>query len=1044
MGRISAAVIALIAGLSFANAQTAPDKLIGTAGGGYEAFDPVSAVQAGAEAYLPFDRVGILEFSGNSDKAFIDTMRLSLNFGTLKTGDKYYGVNAGLSFNGKVVRYNGTPIPADPDPADLYTYFDLILEGDPFPGYGTATQPVGSAGAAGTATTVSRSDHVHRGDGDGGGVTAYKFFEQEPLAVTAITTDTAIPASGAGVTQTWLAKKRYSEGLIAGPFHTVYEGEIDIVLAASQTVVLQLTTVHTFSNGKTLSTPHTERFRVNADDAATIPMSAFSSITPLVTGEITLDDGSQLDVTDAILAEAVDIAITAEITVEQNAVRRAGSIKSLAANRAKVTFWQLSKTDPPNGDGFPGYASSTQPVGTASGGSATTVSRGDHAHFLEYHRTAPPVASGSGSPGTAANAARGDHYHPIPPGIAQNAARGNQNHNDINSLKTVRNPALASATAGHLVRQKSDHTVYETVSPHDAVMAGLPAITGHGGNCLKANAGATGLEFAACGGGSGGGGGGVTYTKLASVQMPANDAAEQDSGWVAGVGDVCDNAQFIAVGAYSDATLGAWQRPTTPVTIPAPGFGANGGTVRVILPVAGSQSQLANRAINIDLACRTTASSAGNANSVRIEAQWAGGTYPAAMFVAAFAVKVEGGGGGGDNPSIPAPTAGGASKFLRVNAAGAAYELAAVTPGHPFGVAGDVAALKTGASAPGTSARVARADHAHNFPSTLYGSPVAIGSANAAGTATTLARSDHVHSPGNAVATRDQLDAVQDQTDALNRLTVDLILGTPGPLSWADVNADGSEGGVARGATAGETLNNAAGLTYAAPEQTGNSTFMVVRIPAAADPRNYRTVDASEIVLTHSLNIERLIGTKDNWAYYEFPSRLASTETLTLQISGHKIGATTFDGKLGPTAASSIKGHATKLWTHTASATQWAASNGPALADGVNTAIWAGFKGGAADAWQRLELELKHTVSGSPGTDYYAVIPLATWREGGQTADNRIRIEGGAFFFGSQLRAIIHLPQPTSFNSTTGNLSIGNCSGCQGNEQIEAVLWGIK
>jgi len=35
-------------------------------------------------------------------------------------------------------------------------------------------------------------------------------------------------------------------------------------------------------------------------------------------------------------------------------------------------------------------------------------------------------------------------------------------------------------------------------TPAAAVLSGLPAITGHGGNCLKANAAATGLEFNAC------------------------------------------------------------------------------------------------------------------------------------------------------------------------------------------------------------------------------------------------------------------------------------------------------------------------------------------------------------------------------------------------------------------------------------------------------------------------------------------------------------------------------------------------------------------
>ena len=102
--------------------------------------------------------------------------------------------------------------------------------------------------------------------------------------------------------------------------------------------------------------------------------------------------------------------------------------------------------------------------------------------------------------------------------------------------------------------------------------------------------------------------------------------------------------------------------------------------------------------------------------------------------------------GTGGNPVIPNPTAGGATKALRVNAAGSAYELAdfpnTVAPANtaPGGV-------KSGSPVIGTSNKYAREDHQHTF--SLYGSSIpknpALGGGGSSGTSTLAARTDHIH-----------------------------------------------------------------------------------------------------------------------------------------------------------------------------------------------------------------------------------------------------------------------------------------------------------
>ena len=311
----------------------------------------------------------------------------------------------------------------------------------------------------------------------------------------------------------------------------------------------------------------------------------------------------------------------------------------------------------------------------------------------------PVVTGETGNAGTGTKASRDDHQH-----VAPQLAVAGEEPEDVGTVAAV-------GTGKHSARDDHVHK------------GPVPSFTGHGGNCLKANAAATGLEFDACGGGSGGGG----ALSWSSPFFTYTVGASQNEGFITLSGE---------------AASGCFDMVGEPVVGVRTGAGA-------IFPVTGSPvvAHGANWIVP------------GNANGTSwlLTAQPSSATVCSLQFhlidgssgtpwrnLKLEFVKLEGGGGGGGtNPSIPAPTAAGKLKHLRVNSAGAAYELAdppvAPTPGAL------IKGIKTGSNVAGTEATFARTDHEHAIPATLYGTPVATGSANAAGTATTVARSDHVH-----------------------------------------------------------------------------------------------------------------------------------------------------------------------------------------------------------------------------------------------------------------------------------------------------------
>ena len=252
----------------------------------------------------------------------------------------------------------------------------------------------------------------------------YRFFAHEPGSARDITSNTNIVA-GTGLDFSIVPNKTYTDGLQFGPFHTTWEGTLDIQFTRGQNVTMAVSVIHTFANGKKLTTTRSHTFRL-ASTNSDIPLSDFASITQLEAGTVRADDGTDLVITAALLEEPVDIEITANIDCARNCTL-SGAEWEIEA----VTFWQLrdpilavggSGGGPPLSNAVPKVES-----GTGAAGVATAASRGDHVH---------PAAGGGGTPtplsdqtpkdlgtanaGTATAASRGDHVHKLPTQIATN------------------------------------------------------------------------------------------------------------------------------------------------------------------------------------------------------------------------------------------------------------------------------------------------------------------------------------------------------------------------------------------------------------------------------------------------------------------------------------------------------------------------------------------------------------------------------------------------------------------------------------------------
>lgn len=390
---------------------------------------------------------------------------------------------------------------------------------------------------------------------------------------------------------------------------------------------------------------------------------------------------------------------------------------------------------------IPDPATATPKVESGSGavGTGTHYARDDHVHPVggggatPLSDGTPEVEKGTGSAGSATAASRGDHVHPrlftvnsgAEPAYYGSYTKSGAEVAVSSTASTIVNAGLPSKTGngGDFVTVKSDASDFQLSDPHAAVLSGLPAITGQGGKVLAVNSGATGVEWATAGSG-----GTVAWEELwtgsvSQFSRVFNFTTEQKTQ--------CGEADFFRVRTRSKtaAALVPWQVAifsalTNGTNV---GFEGSGSTysgdveplIRVLCNVSGS---------NIAW------------NAVTSLHDYAVDTLKLV------------GGGSSSNPTIPDPTAAGKLKHLRVNAAGAAYELADPPEGLPdynstvlnrfLSVTGDSsdqiaawtelpAAPQPGTTIPeppgiptsGNAVRYARQDHRHSvFPArrTIY------------------------------------------------------------------------------------------------------------------------------------------------------------------------------------------------------------------------------------------------------------------------------------------------------------------------------------
>jgi len=413
------------------------------------------------------------------------------------------------------------------------------------------------------------------------------------------------------------------------------------------------------------------------------------------------------------------------------------------------TIGGVTWVNPPAGPRAFGSAAPVVPVANGNAGTATTVSRSDHAHppspqiastlmslagltdeveavtgpanmtadvGMVYTVTQCPEGT-TGNCETAFRAGGGGGGTTLPD--ASSVGQHLSSTNTSGGITWVNPPVglPSGAAADQILSQNADNTGAEWISsttvvlegsgvtgtaqgnrligsnsagngialstPSAAVLAGLPALTGHGGQCLKATTAATGLEFANCGGASGGALSMTRLTQTASITPTSSRSnATYTYTW--------PNANCTAVqgaagrllylrGIFSTTTIPAfvfgWHLTRFDTTVNTDRTDSAQFAMPVALEVGGE--------VDFELP-----SAGGMANSARRcavvfeSAETAFAHAPQALQFEIYELT-GGGGGGGSNPTIPSPTAAGALQHLRVNAGGSAYELAAPPIGVP-------------------------------------------------------------------------------------------------------------------------------------------------------------------------------------------------------------------------------------------------------------------------------------------------------------------------------------------------------------------------
>ena len=251
---------------------------------------------------------------------------------------------------------------------------------------------------SGTYKLFTPTEVVAAGGGGGNTGTAnvYKFFQQRDIVIDPITSDTNVTKDTKKILG-GIAKQTYSDGLITAPFYTFFEGDIHVDLSSKAVATLEMAIIHTFAGDKKLTTTRDIIISNLGNAGYDFALNEFNSVFPLRLGEITLDDGSKLNVTNAVLADPVDIEVTFSIAFAANE-----TIETLAATDARVSWVQFVNEVSGGGGGGADLSNKTPLVerGTGAPGSGTEGSRDDHVHPL---RSITPLPAGLYPVGTSGN-----------------------------------------------------------------------------------------------------------------------------------------------------------------------------------------------------------------------------------------------------------------------------------------------------------------------------------------------------------------------------------------------------------------------------------------------------------------------------------------------------------------------------------------------------------------------------------------------------------------------------------------------------------------
>ena len=244
-----------------------------------------------------------------------------------------------------------------------------------------------------------------------------------------------------------------------------------------------------------------------------------------------------------------------------------------------------------------------------------------------------------------------------------------------------------------------------------------PALTGNAGRVLKVNAGATGVEWAVESGGGSGGGGGASWEDVftrdfstanndfsSSISFTVNDATE-----FAAVKKALETGNAAAVRLIGRSASGnpytfLYSQIDGDITgTPSRLLGFSADTY--MRTTDGSANFTSEIYASISLGSSDARFGFFDENTMSLRAL---GTFKFQQLVASGG---GGGGGGSTNPPIPAPTAAGSLDYLRVNSAGAAYELADF-PAIPEGST-DTPKPDSATGFNGTSTKWSPSDHSH-------------------------------------------------------------------------------------------------------------------------------------------------------------------------------------------------------------------------------------------------------------------------------------------------------------------------------------------